>query len=183
MAMVYDLNSSYSSEHEAFVSESRKTLAGAARRVEHAIEQLSDDDLWWRPHPAMNAIGNLVLHVCGNLGQWVLSGVGTAPERRNRPAEFAARDPIAKADLLAQFRQTVAAVDAVIAAVPAHGPGSLLDRRRIQSYDTTVLAAIYHAISHLEGHAQEMIYIARLRRGDAYRFLWTPKANQLGSGA
>ncbi len=59
----YDLNASYSDVSTGFVTESAKTLRGTAERIEHCINQLSDDQIWWRPRPKMNAIGNLVLHL------------------------------------------------------------------------------------------------------------------------
>ncbi len=172
---VYDLSSSYEHVGEGFVAESRKTLRGAARRIEHGLSQLSDEDVWWRPHESMNAAGNIVLHVCGNVSQWIVSGVGGHAYERDRPAEFACRDSIPADQLLAQFRQTIDRADEVLSVLTEP---QLLETRRIQSFDTSVLAAVYHAVSHLEGHAQEMIYIARQRLGDRYRFLWQPTHEQ-----
>jgi hypothetical protein len=61
---------------------------------------LNDEQLWWRSQPSLNCIGNLILHLCGNLRQWIVSGVGGAADLRDRPAEFAERGPIAKEELL-----------------------------------------------------------------------------------
>jgi len=169
---VYDLSSSYSDPSQGFIAESRKTLAGCMTRIEHAAGQLSDADIWWRPHEAMNAVGNIMLHLRGNVGQWILAGVGGLDVKRNRPAEFSHREPIAGAELLAMLRETANTADDVIAGLTAE---TLTTACHIQGFDTTVIAAIFHAVSHFEGHAQEIIYIARLRRGDAYRFLWEPK--------
>jgi hypothetical protein len=172
---VYDLNSRYDQLPDACVGEARKTLAGAHQRIVHAVTQLDESDIWWRPHDSMNAVGNIILHLCGNLGQWVIAGVGGRDYVRDRPAEFAQRGGIAKDQLLARLRDAVSEADDVISKVD---PGTLLSPRRIQSFDVAVVAAIFHAVSHFEGHAQEVIYIARLRRGEAYRFLWTPSDAQ-----
>jgi microcystin degradation protein MlrC len=78
-------------------------------------------------------------------------------------------------ELLTRLRAVVAEAGDVIAELE---PDDLLSPRRIQSFDVVVVAAIFHAVSHFEGHAQEVIYIARQRRGEAYRFLWTPSDAQ-----
>lgn len=172
---VYELNAKHGSVVEAFIGNSTMTLHAAFSRIEHAVSQLDDADVWWRPHPAMNAVGNLLLHLGGNLGQWLLAGVGGHPDTRRRQEEFDHREPIPKAELLARLRRTI---DAAAAVVAQQTEASLLTPRHIQHYDTNIFTAIYHAVGHLEGHAQEIIYIARLRLGDRYRFQWMPPAPQ-----
>lgn len=145
----------------------RRELAEAHARIVHAVSQLSDHDIWWRPFEQQNAVGNILLHLCGNMGQWLISGVGGAPDARNRPAEFAERRPVAKADLLQQLARTVAAADEAI----VRGAGEeLLRVRHVQHGPQTGMAAIFHSVSHLVGHAQEIVYIARLRLGIGYAF-------------
>jgi len=69
-----------------FVRESQRTLDEAAGKIEHCVRQLTDDDIWWRPSEQMNSIGNIILHRCGNVGQWIVAGLGGAPDVRDRPA-------------------------------------------------------------------------------------------------
>ena len=176
---VYDLTSSYSSVAEGFVNEARKTLAGAMARIEHCVGQLDESDVWWRPHEPMNAVGNIVLHLCGNLRQWVVAALTGTPAERDREAEFAHRDPVPKVELLTRLRAVVAECDRLIAS--ARSDAALLQRRRVQGFDTTVLAAVFHAVSHFEGHAQEVVYVTRLRRGGAYRLLWQPVTREQGA--
>ena len=66
-------------------------LGSALGRIKHCLGQLNDAQVWHRPQPGLNSIGNLVLHLCGNLRQWVVAGLGGAPDVRNRPDEFAER--------------------------------------------------------------------------------------------
>lgn len=175
---VYDLNARYDALPEAVVTECRKNLGGSLARIEHCLDQLSDDDVWWRPTEAMNAIGNLVLHLCGNLGQWVISAVADAPPTRNRPQEFATRERVPKEELRRRLRDVVQRCDAAMATLDEK---ALLTPRRIQGHDSTLITAILHAVIHFEGHAQEIIYITRLRLGDRYRFLWTPQTPEQAS--
>jgi len=165
---------------EAYLAECRAALASALKKIEHCLEQLSDTDLSWRQHESHNSIQNVILHLCGNLRQWILHGVGGEPDLRNRPAEFADRANRSKGELLAILRGTIAKCDRVLAACP---PERLLEQRRIQGFDTTVLAAIFDTVSHFVGHQHQIVYITRLRLGDAYRFQWAPATPEQGAPA
>jgi hypothetical protein len=63
--------------------------------------------VWHRSQPGLNSIGNLILHLCGNLRQWVVAGLGGAPDVRNRPAEFAERGTVPKDELLRNLEAVV----------------------------------------------------------------------------
>jgi uncharacterized damage-inducible protein DinB len=164
----------------AYLSECRATLGNALKKIDHCLAQLSDADLQWRHHASHNSIQNVLLHLCGNLRQWILHGIGGEPDVRDRPGEFADRTEHPKAELAAGLRQTVADCDRVLAAFP---PEKLLERRRIQGFDTTVMAAILDTVSHFVGHQHQIVYITRLRLGDAYRFQWTPASPEQGGPA
>src|SRR6516164_123230 len=81
-------------------SEAANELTSALARIKHCLGQLTDEQVWWRSRPALNSIGNLILHLCGNLRQWVVAGLGGAADSRDRPAEFAERGPLPKEELL-----------------------------------------------------------------------------------
>ena len=168
----FDLNASYTDVTGAFVAEASKTLASAQARIEHCLNQLTDDQIWWRPRPEMNAIGNLILHLCGNIGQWVTSPIENLPSERNRPAEFAHRDLIPRSELLERLRLSVRNARRAIEGVSS--PDHLLDARRVQGHDTCILAAIFHSVCHFEGHAQEIVGMTRQLLGGNYKFLWVP---------
>ena len=147
----------------AFLAQSRTYLtAHYLPKIRGAMDVLSDQDLWWRPHQAANSVGNLLLHLAGNIRQWVVSGVGGAPDRRDRAAEFSRRDPLSRAELLAAITEAILEADAVIAVTD---PASLGERRTIQGRQVTILEAIYHVVEHCGMHTGQIIYIARLRTG------------------
>jgi hypothetical protein len=177
----YDHNARYDDVTVGFIAESRRNLLAAYKRIEHCLEQLTEKELWWRPQPGMNAIGNLLLHLSGNVGQWITSAVHNTHSTRDRPAEFAERGPIARERLQTQLREAVEGAMAALEGVAS--PAQLLAPRRVQGNDTTVLTAIYHSVSHFEGHAQEIISITRQLLGDRYRFLWTPQTPEQKSAS
>jgi len=163
-----------------FIAEARRRLDEPFRKMLHCLEQLPEEDLWWRPHPTHNAVGNIVLHVCGNLRQWIISGVGGSPDIRNRPAEFAQREGIAKRELIDRLTETVREAGAVLAGL---APERIVELRRIQGVDGTVLAALFNTLAHFEGHAHQLAYIARMRLGETYRFSWQPATLEEGAPA
>src|SRR5436190_2255698 len=75
-------------------------LADAWRMIRHCVEQLSLEQIWWRPREPLNSVGNLLLHLTGNLRQWLVVGLGGGEDFRDRPCEFAEREPILAAMLL-----------------------------------------------------------------------------------
>ncbi|MBB6428450.1 DinB family protein [Algisphaera agarilytica] len=158
----------------AFKGEACFTLDYSRDRLLHCLKQLDAEQIWQRPHPAMNAVGNIVLHVSGNLRQWITVGcdpMESMPDDRDRPAEFAAaRDnPVASTptELADHLR---VAVDDAKDIIESLNKDNLLEPRNIQGFDVTGMGAVWHSVSHLEGHAQETIFATRLLLGDAYRF-------------
>lgn len=148
---------------EEFLSLSRDYLVhDYVPRIVAVLRQLEDTDLWWRGNDASNSIGNLVLHLCGNVRQWIVTGVGGAPDIRDRPAEFARRDGLSREELIDLLRDTVGLVDATLAQVTVD---RLNESRRIQGIDTTVLAAIYHVVEHFSTHTGQIMMLAKLRLG------------------
>jgi hypothetical protein len=162
----------------AVVTEAANELRSAEEKIKHCLTQLSDEQVWWRSHPSLNSIGNLILHLCGNVGQWLVAGLGDHEDTRNRPAEFAERGPIPKAELLGRLDAVVRAANEVLGRLTA---ADLLRVRRIQGYDVTGLGALFSSIPHFRGHTQEIIHITRLQLGDAYQLDWQPTTPEQGA--
>ena len=133
----------------------------------HCMEGLSEEDLWWRPNEVSNSIGNLVLHLCGNIRQWIVSSIGGVEFKRDRDGEFAARGPIPRAELIEALKQAVAEVDAVLARLDSR---RLLDRLMIQKYDVSTMQAVYHVVEHFGYHLGQILYIYKMRTGADPRF-------------
>jgi hypothetical protein len=151
--------------------EAANELTSALGKIKHCLGQLTDEQVWWRSHPSMNSIGNLILHLCGNLRQWIVAGLGGAADVRDRPAEFTERGPIPRDELLRRLEAVVDGARTVLARQTAR---QLLESRRIQGFDVTGLKAIFDSVPHFRGHTQEIIGMTRLQLGDAYEFAWTP---------
>jgi len=147
-------------------------------RIETCLGKLTPEQIWTRGHDNENAVGNLVLHLAGNVRQWILHGVGGQPDVRQRDTEFAARE-LETEELRRRLRSTVDEAAAVIRAVP---PGQWIERRMIQKYDVTVLEAILHVVEHFSGHTGQIIFITKFLTGEDLGFYWHLRATQ-GSGS
>src|SRR5262245_21924908 len=131
------------------------------------LENMSAEDLWWRPNGVSNSAGTLILHLCGYLRQWAVSSIGGADSKRNRDAEFAELGPIAKATLTLNLSQVAQGVDEVLAHL---AESRLLAHLKIQKYVTTTLQAVYHVIEHFSYHLGQILYIYKLRTGSDPQF-------------
>ena len=128
-------------------------------KIRAAVETLPGDKLWWRPNEAANSVGNLLLHLSGNIRQWIVSGVGGAADVRRRSMEFAARGGATAAGMLEGLDATLREADAVLRGLT---PSELQTRRTIQGRETTVFEAVYHVVEHFSGHTYQIVYVAKL---------------------
>src|SRR5215471_14365820 len=115
---------------DAFLKESRSLLVGDYfPKIERCVTLLTNEQIWWRANPASNSIGNLLLHLSGNVRQWIVVGLGGAVDERDRDAEFAQRDRIARDQLLTRLGETLREADQTLTNFDDE---RLLDRFRIQ---------------------------------------------------
>jgi hypothetical protein len=146
-----------------FLDYSSRKLAQLAERIGDCLERLNDEQIWARGGANENAVGNLVLHLCGNVRQWILATVGRNPDVRRRDEEFAARGGWARDQLATQLRSTVCDAVAVLQNLQ---PERLGERVTVQNYHITVMEAIYSAVEHFSGHTGQILYATKLLTGE-----------------
>lgn len=144
----------------AFIDQARKFLSDEyLPKLERCLEQLSDEQIWWRANEQSNSIGNLLLHLSGNARQWIVSGLGGANDARVRQQEFDERRVIPRAELLETVRKTLRDVDKTLA---DFDHGKLLNRYPIQGTTATALEAIFHVTEHFSMHTGQIILLTKL---------------------
>ncbi len=143
---------------EFSVAKLRQYLA----RIHACLDHLGEEQVWRRASESSNSIGNLCLHLAGNVRQWILHGIGGEPDVRRRDDEFAARGGVAKAELLARLDDTVRRACGQLEALPPH---RLLETIHPQNYSVTVLEAIYHVVEHFSGHTGQIIAATKAMTG------------------
>ena len=145
---------------QAFITRARHHFAeDFLPKIERCLELLSDEQIWWRANPQSNSVGNLLLHLSGNVRQWIVCGVGGAPDARDRDAEFAQREVIPRDELLARLKQTLSEADQALARFDSE---RLLEQMKIQGCEVTALEAILHVVEHFSMHTGQIILMSKV---------------------
>ncbi len=156
------MTASDSTVASAFLAFSRDKLFNQYwPRMRSCVESLTDEQVWWRPNPSSNSIGNLVLHLNGNVGQWLVASFERLEDRRERPAEFAAKDGISHEELLQRLGRTLDRAGGVLNRLTE---SDLLAVYDIQGYHVTGLSAIYQVVEHFGLHFGQIAYITKMLR-------------------
>ena len=131
-------------------------------KIEACAAVLSEDEVWRRANPATNSIGNLLLHLQGNLSQWVLEALGGIAYERHRSQEFAASRSANKAELVQGLRGVIERCQGVIRALP---PAELARRRTIQGSDVDGAYVVWHVVEHMSYHTGQIVQMTKELRG------------------
>lgn len=145
-----------------FLTYSAHQLDLLTGRIEVCLDRLTEEQVWARGGENENAVGNLAMHLCGNVRQWIVSGLGGAPDVRQRDAEFAARGGAPIADLKRRLRDTVSEAAAVLENL---APERLTARTTTQNYEMSVLEAIYHVVEHFSMHTGQIVFATKMLTG------------------
>jgi hypothetical protein len=159
-----------------FLNYAAEKLTQLCSRVETCLGKLTADQIWMRGSENQNAVGNLVLHLNGNVRQWILSGVYGQPNARHRDEEFAARGGIGPEALGTLLRGTVDEALMIIRSLPAE---RLAERTTIQGHDVTLLEAIFHVVEHFSGHTSQIIFVTKMVTGEDLGIRIYPNRNRI----
>lgn len=140
----------------------RKLLEHYWPRLRACVKPLTEEQVWWRPNAASNSIGNLILHLNGNVTQWLVASFNRQQDLRNRPAEFAAESELAAAALLERLGATMNEAAQVLARLTE---ADLVAPYEIQGYHVTGLEAVYQVVEHFGLHYGQIAYIAKSLSG------------------
>jgi hypothetical protein len=145
-----------------FLDVSCRRLGQMTEYLVTCMKKLTDEQIWQRHGAYENAVGNLVLHLCGNARQWIMHGVGGVPDVRVRDKEFSADGGMSGVELIALFEATMDEAKQVIAAVPA---ARITERVHPQGRDVSVLEAIYQVVGHVHQHVGQIILVTKQMLG------------------
>lgn len=136
----------------------RKLLKQYWPRLRAAVEPLTDEQVWWRPNEASNSIGNLILHLNGNVFQWLVASFNRLEDERDRPTEFSTQEGIPTAELLERLAATMQQAAAVLDRLTQ---ADLVARYEIQGYHVSGLDAVYQVVEHFGLHYGQILYIVK----------------------
>ena len=147
---------------QRFTAEADRYLGQYLEKIEHCAALLAEEQIWWKPNAACNSVGNLLLHLSGNLTQWVLGGIAQTAVERHRSLEFAARETATKAELMAGLADVVARARGTIREA---GAADLARAIRVQGYDTDGLGVVLHVVEHMSYHTGQIVAITKQLQG------------------
>lgn len=150
----------------------RDSLRDLLRRCCAALEQLSDEDVNWRPNAQGNSVANLIVHMAANLHQRLSAGIGGVPDHRDREAEFDTSVSHTRDQLHEIATKAFREADGILSGLT---PDRLAEPQQIRHRQVTVLDVLFTVATHMSEHVGQILYIAKLRRGSAYRILSIPR--------
>jgi uncharacterized damage-inducible protein DinB len=136
-------------------------------RITRCLEQLTNEQIWWRPNENSNSIGNLILHLQGNVRQWIGTGLGNMPDHRKRQTEFDERRLLDKTSLMREFLETMELAKGIIEQVPEE---ELLRLRPVQTFEESGLSILVHVTEHFSYHTGQIAYITKMLRDKPLEF-------------
>lgn len=127
-------------------------------KLKKVLTHLPTEELWWRPNAVSNSIGNLILHLCGNLTQYVLSGLGGQEDHRERSKEFEAKGPIPASEVIHRLDEVLEKVYNIISTLDE---AELMRVRPVQCYEESGIGILIHVTEHLSYHTGQIIYLIK----------------------
>jgi hypothetical protein len=128
-------------------------------RLRSCVASLTNEQVWWRPNDSSNSIGNLVLHLDGNVRQWLIAPFKHIEDTRDRPAEFGQRAVVPGSVLLAQLAETMNEAAEVLSQLCE---ADLRSQFEIQGYRVSGLDAVYQVVEHFGLHYGQITYITKM---------------------
>ncbi|GJM36083.1 MAG: hypothetical protein DHS20C18_50840 [Saprospiraceae bacterium] len=144
------------------MQESRRRLFGeGVPRLEQCLEQLTEAEIWYRPNEQSNSVGNLVLHLCGNVRQWIGTGLGKKEDTRQRSGEFSEQGPLSKAELLKRLADMQQETEAVFDQISV---ADLLTDHSVQGFRENGIGILIHVVEHFSYHVGQVVYFVKSRK-------------------
>ncbi|MEM6725052.1 MAG: DUF1572 family protein [Bacteroidota bacterium] len=125
--------------HTALSSFRAQAIFRMEEKLEHlgkSFQYLGEEDMWWRPNEQSNSVANLIIHLSGNISQYILSSLDQQPDTRDRDSEFAARGGWSKTELIDLITETIEQANQVIQTCPDE---ELLRQRSVQGLSLMAL--------------------------------------------
>ena len=146
-------------------------------QIRSSLDQLNEDQLWWRPNEKSNSVGNLTLHVCGAVEHFLNRGVGGQEYTRDRPAEFSTTS-MSKAELVAKLDETISRAEQTFSNLAT---SRLSDPSTEPAYYSTVFEDLFGVAIHVAVHTGQIVYITKMLKEGSIDDLWAQTHRNLGA--
>ena len=144
---------------EQLRAECLRRLVESEERIVKCIGLLSDEQIWHRPNTHVVSVGNLVLHLCGNVGQWINSTLGEFPDIRKRDSEFEEVGPLPKSELVARLGRVMKLARRTIEEL---SPEGFTATWSVQGFQETGVSILLHVVEHFSYHTGQITLHTKL---------------------
>jgi uncharacterized damage-inducible protein DinB len=145
--------------HNEIIKEvKRRLLEESVPRLKKCLGELSEAEIWYRPNEQTVSMGNLVIHLCGNVRQWLLTGLGKEPDHRKRDEEFSEKGPIPTDTLIADLEAVMGKVETLLDNL---APEVMIEKHRVQGYDESGIGILLHVVEHFSYHVGQVTYFVK----------------------
>ncbi len=131
----------------------------STERIEKCLKMLTVAQACKKPNESSNSIANLILHLCGNITQYILSSLAQEEDTRQRDLEFSTKWDSDIATLATKMRSTADAATAVIRKLPEE---ELLRKRIVQGFELDGIGIIMHVVEHYSYHTGQIALLTKL---------------------
>ena len=142
-----------------FVDQSIFYIDKSTPRIRTCLDEINEGQLWTKPSPVSNSIGNIILHLCGNITQYILSALGQVEDSRDRPKEFSAEGGYNRSELISKLEKTVLDANEVIKSMDEN---RLLKIYKVQGEELSGVGIIVHVTEHYSYHTGQVAFYTKL---------------------
>jgi len=142
-----------------FITQSVQRIEINLPRIEKCLNELDEEEIWLRPNYPSNSVGNLILHLCGNITQYIISSIGGMDDNRRRDEEFSAEGGLTKTELLDKI---TGVINSAIEIIKNMSEDDLLKVSNVQVYELSGIAKIIHVTEHLSFHTGQIVFWTKL---------------------
>ena len=144
---------------EEFIGQAIHRIDENTQKVATCIQELNESEIWKRPNLHSNSVGNIILHLCGNIRQYAISSLGNNKDVRERDKEFSADGGNSGSELFIKLTDTIEQAKNVIQSTTEE---ELLRERKVQGYTHSGIGIILHVTEHYSYHAGQIIFWTKL---------------------
>jgi len=144
---------------EEFIEQSILRMDEYLIKIEKCLDELNEEDIWRAPNESSNSIGSLILHLCGNITQYIISSLGNTNDIRDRDSEFNARGGISKSELYGKLMSVVNEAKNVIREVDLEGLQTI---RSVQGFKLSGMGIIIHVVEHFSYHTGQIAFWTKM---------------------
>jgi len=140
---------------QQFIEQSIFRMEESSSRIRKCLDQLTEDEVWKRPNPSSNSVGNLLLHLCGNITQYILSSLGNREDKRTRDEEFAAKGGYQKEELWKKLQTTV---NEAVSIIRKMDTTQITEVHSVQGFSLSGVGIIVHVVEHYSYHTGQIAF-------------------------